>query len=97
MADIQLIQCKNQQKTSTCRRNTVPYKEIEIKESNDDVRTLTDTTWYGARPQPRRLCVRRGPRSTLPQKRGHSPLPNFQPISFIAKQLHASRWHLVWR
>ena len=42
MADIQLIQCKNQQKTSSYRRNSVPYKEIGIKESNDDVRTLTE-------------------------------------------------------
>jgi len=38
MADIQLIQCKNQQKTSSYCRNNVPYKEIGIKESNDDVR-----------------------------------------------------------
>ena len=37
MADIQLMQCKNQQKTSSYRRNSVPYKEIWIKESNDDV------------------------------------------------------------
>jgi len=36
MADIQLIQCKNQQKTSSYRRNSVPYKEIGIEESNDD-------------------------------------------------------------
>jgi len=41
MADIQLIQCKNQQKTSSYRRNILPYKEIGIKELNDDVRTLT--------------------------------------------------------
>jgi len=44
MADIQLIQCKNQQKTSSYRRNFVPYKEIGIKESNDDVRTLTGSS-----------------------------------------------------
>jgi len=41
MVDIQLIQCKNQQKTSPYGRNIVPYKEIGIKESSDDVRTLT--------------------------------------------------------
>jgi len=41
MADIQCIQCKNQQKTSSYRGNIVPCKEIGIKESNDDVRTLT--------------------------------------------------------
>ena len=32
-----------------------------------------DVTWYGARPQPRRLCVRWGPRSP-PQKGGGAPL-----------------------
>jgi len=32
-------------------------------------------TWYGGRPQPRRLCVRWGP-SPLP-KRGRSPHPQF--------------------
>jgi len=42
MADTQLFQCKNQQKTSSYRRNIVPYKEIEIRESNDDFRTLTE-------------------------------------------------------
>jgi len=41
MADIQLIQCKNQQKTSSNRGNIVPYKEIRVKESNGDVRILT--------------------------------------------------------
>jgi len=32
-------------------------------------------------------------------KRGRSPLPNFRPISIVAKQLDASRchWHLLWR
>jgi len=41
MADIQLIQCKNQQKTFSYRRYSVPYNDIGIKESHDDVRTLT--------------------------------------------------------
>jgi len=41
MADIQLIQCKNQPKTSSNRRNIVPYKEIGVRESNGDVRILT--------------------------------------------------------
>ena len=31
-----------------------------------------DVTYYGARPRPRRLCVRWGPRSALPQ-RGTDP------------------------
>ena len=35
-----------------------------------------DVTWYGARPQPRRLCVRWRPRSTLPEK-GAEPPPKF--------------------
>ena len=37
MADIQLIQRKNQQKMSLSRRNSVPYKEIGVKESNGDI------------------------------------------------------------
>jgi len=56
-----------------------------------------DATWYGARPQPRRLCVRWGPHSSLPKKGGRAPLPNFRPMSIVAKRLHASRCHLVWR
>jgi len=43
MADIQLILCKNQQKTFSDRRNIVPYKEIRVRESNDDVRILTES------------------------------------------------------
>jgi len=53
-----------------------------------------DGTWYGGRPQLRRLCVRWGHRSLSP-KRGWSPLPNFRPISVVAKRLVASRCHLV--
>jgi len=44
MSDIQLIQCKNQQKTSSNRGNIVPCKEIWVKESNDDVRILTGSS-----------------------------------------------------
>jgi len=29
-------------------------------------------------------------------KRGGAPLPNFRPISIVAKRLDASRCHLVW-
>jgi len=54
-----------------------------------------DVTWYAARPQPRRFCVRWGP-SQRPKK-GAEPLPNFWPISIVAKRLDASRCHLVWR
>ena len=42
MADIQRIQCEIHQKTSSYRRNSVPYMEIGIMESNGDVRTLTN-------------------------------------------------------
>jgi len=31
-----------------------------------------------------------------PPPKGHSPLPNFRPISIAAKRLHGSRCHLVW-
>ena len=42
MADIQLIECKNQQQTFSIRESVVPYKEV--KESNDDVRTHNSRT-----------------------------------------------------
>ena len=45
-----------------------------------------DATWYGGRPHPRRLCVRCGPALPSP-KMGQSPLPNFRPISIVAKRL----------
>jgi len=35
-----------------------------------------DATWHGGMPHPRRLCVRRGPRSPLP-KEGVEPPPQF--------------------
>jgi len=44
MADIQLIQCKNQQKTSLNRGNIVRYMEVGVKESNGDVRILTGSS-----------------------------------------------------
>ena len=43
---------------------------------------------------PRRYCVRWGPSSTLP-KRGQSPLPNFRPMSIVAKGLDGSRLAFV--
>ena len=39
-----------------------------------------DATWYGDRPRLRRLCVRRGPRSSLPKK-GAEPPQFFGPCS----------------
>jgi len=53
-----------------------------------------DATWYGGRPQPRRVCARLGPSSPL-QKRGHRP-SNFRPMSIVAKRLDGSRCNLVW-
>jgi len=44
MADIQLIQFKNQQKTSSNREHIVHYKEIGVKESNGDVKILTGSS-----------------------------------------------------
>jgi len=44
MADIQLILRKNQQKTSLNHGKIVPYKEIRVKESNDDVKILTGSS-----------------------------------------------------
>ena len=38
-----------------------------------------DVTWYGARPRPRRLCVRWEP-SPLPPKGGGAPSPIFGPF-----------------
>ena len=39
-----------------------------------------DATWYGSRPQPRRLCVRWRPRSILPKKGAGLPSPIFVPL-----------------
>jgi len=38
-----------------------------------------DATWYGGRPQPMELCVRRGPSPLIP-KRGRSPLHHFRHV-----------------
>jgi len=55
-----------------------------------------DVTWYKGRPRPRPHRVRWGP-SSLSPKRGRSPLPNFRPMSIVAKQLDKSRRHLARR
>ena len=47
-----------------------------------------DATWYGGRPQPSPHCVRWGPSSHSPK--GCS-LPNFRPISVVAKWLDRLR------
>ena len=52
-----------------------------------------DGTWYGGRPQPRRLCVRWGP-SPLPKR---AQPPNFRPMFVVAIRLDGLRCHLVWR
>ena len=57
-----------------------------------------DATWYGGRTRPSRLCVRWGPSSPPHKGEGELetqlPLPNFRPMSIVAKQLAGSRWHL---
>jgi len=53
-----------------------------------------DATWYGARPQPRGLCVRWGP-SPLPKKVVEPP--NFRPMFIVVKRLDGSKWHLTLR
>jgi len=58
-----------------------------------------DGTWNEGRPQPRQLCVRWGPSSpgSPVPKRVQRPLPNYRPMSIVAKQLDGSRWHLALR
>ena len=53
-----------------------------------------DEAWHAGRPQPWPHCVRWGPSSPSPKG---AQLPNFWPISVVAKWLHGSRCHLVWR
>ena len=55
-----------------------------------------DGTWHGGEPWYRPHCARWGA-SSRPQKGGGAPLPNFWPISIVAKRLDASSCHLVWR
>jgi len=38
-----------------------------------------------------------GDQLALPKKGGGAPVPNFQPISIVAKWLDGSRWHLARR
>jgi len=38
-----------------------------------------------------------GDPAPLSPKRGRSTLPNFRPMSIVAKLLDVSRWHLAWR
>jgi len=42
--DIQYIECKNEQNTSSNRRNIVSCKEIWVKESNAGVKILTGSS-----------------------------------------------------
>jgi len=50
-----------------------------------------DATWYGGRPQPRRLCVRWGP--SCPSQKGGAA-PNFRFMSIVAKRLDGSKMPL---
>jgi len=55
-----------------------------------------DASWYGGRPQPRRLCVRWGP-SPPPQKGVEPIIFGPCPTSIVAKRLHGLRCRLIWR
>ena len=48
MANIQLTQCKYQQKMFSNRGNIVPYKEIGVMELNGDVRILSGSSYIAA-------------------------------------------------
>jgi len=54
-----------------------------------------DKTWHTGRTRPWPYCGVWGPSS--PVLKGHSPHPNFRPISVAAKWLHRSRCHMVCR
>jgi len=53
-----------------------------------------DTTWYGDGPKPRSHCVRWRPSSLSPKG---AQLPNFWPMSIVAKRLDGLRCHLIRR
>jgi len=54
-----------------------------------------DATCYGGRHQLRSHCVTWG--TQLPRLKRGTTAPNFRPMSVVAKRLHGSRCHLVWR
>ena len=58
-----------------------------------------DGTWHGRRPQPRRVLDGDPAPFPPPQKGGGGTarLPNFRPMSVVAKWLDGLRCHLVWR
>jgi len=50
-----------------------------------------DATWYGGRPQPRKLCYM----GTTPvPKKGAEPPPQFRSMSIVAKRLYGAR--CIW-
>ena len=51
-----------------------------------------DGTWYGRRPRPSNVVLDGNP---APPKR--CTAARFRPMSIVAKRLHGSRWHLVWK
>jgi len=56
--------------------------------------TDQDETWHAGRPRPWPHSVKWGPISPPPKGGG---APNFRPISVVAKWLHVSRCHFIWR
>ena len=79
---------------STVSNTTLWSKNLPLLFSEYSVKTKRDATWYGGRPLPRRRCVRWRP-SSPPQKGG--TIPNFRPMSTVARWLDAPGHHLVWR
>ena len=53
-----------------------------------------DATWYGGRPQPRPHCARWDP---APLHKKGVQLPNYRPVTIVAKRLDGSRCHLAQR
>jgi len=51
-------------------------------------------TWYGGSIDPSDIVLY-GTQLPLPKKEAEPP--NFRPMSIVAKRLHGSRCHLVWR
>jgi len=54
-----------------------------------------DGTWHAGNHQPGDVVLDGEP-VTLPKK-GAEPLPNFRPISIVARRLDTSRCRLIWR
>ena len=88
--DIQRIQCKNHQKTSSYRRNSVPYKEIRIKESIGDLRTFNRKFISG------RSCAC-AVKIWLEIALNAVRLPKFEPVIVVDEKDHGKRFTATFR